>query len=183
MTMPQEDDHPRGLEPPQFRLSTLLWVVAFLCAIFALMATVGPMAAWGLILLVLAVFAHVAGNSLGTKLRDNGDQTVTGDRKSGRASLRRKIRRNEFAPATNLSERYSLGITTIIITGTGAILGVILGGGFLALANLERLNWASLTVAGVASGVIGGLFGFLISGFVYVTLIAYFQAMRHEKRK
>ena len=147
------------------------------------MATFGPMAAWGLALLVLAVFAHVAGNSLGTKLRDNGDQTATDNRKSGKAFLGRKIRRNEFAPTTNLSQRSSLGITTIITTGTGAILGVILGGGFLALANLERLNWASLTVAGVASGVIGGLFGFLISGLVHVTLVAYFQAMRHEKRK
>lgn len=184
MTTPQETDQLGGLKPPQFRLATLMWLVGFLCAVFAAMAAIGPLAAWGLVLLVLAIFAHVAGNSLGTKLRDSGDKLrCKGGAPFAREPRSLAIQNDEFVPATNLSQRYSLGITTFVTTGSGAILGIALGGGLLALTYWGHLTWLNVTVAGLASGVLGGLLGFLVSGFVHVTLVAYLQATRHEERK
>ena len=69
-------DRRAGLKPPQFRLSTLLWGMAALSALFAAMTWVGPLAAFGLVLLALSIVAHVAGNALGTRLRENGSRPL-----------------------------------------------------------------------------------------------------------
>ena len=73
------DDRRPTLAPPQLRLSSLFWVIAILCAIFAVLGSAGPYAAFALILFVLAIFAHVSGNALGTQLRDNGNCPIAED--------------------------------------------------------------------------------------------------------
>lgn len=182
MNISQEHDQRGGLDPPQLRLSTLMWLVAFLCAVFATMTAVSPLAAWGLVLLVLAVFAHVAGNALGTKLRKSGDRPIAG-KSLPSSRTAKKVRGDKFAPTTNLSQRYSLGTTILITTGGGALLGIALVGGLLALTYWGKLTWLNITVAGIGSGVIGGLCGFLVSGFVHVSLVAYLQTTRREQPK
>lgn len=171
-----------GLQPPQFRLRTMFWFIALLCAVFALMGTVGPLGAAALVLFVLAAIAHVAGNSLGTRLRASGDQshaTGAGDKATRPGSLSE----NDYAPKSKLAERYSLGATIVVLTTLGVILGAGGGGFGLALLNWERLTWPALVLAGVACGVLGGLIGFCASSFVHVLLGAQLQALRGARRR
>ena len=60
-----------GLRPPTFRLSSLLAVMAIICTGLALLRLLDPIWAGMVMLFLLIIFARVAGNALGTQLRDN----------------------------------------------------------------------------------------------------------------
>ncbi len=174
-----------GLRPPQFRLSTLMWLIALLCAMFAMIAWVGPYGTLVLIVFVLAVIAHIAGNAIGTKLRENGDRPVAPEDHRGplKLPLNRPATKDEFAPTTQLSERKSLGLTNLIMTCLGIVLGASVGGFCLTLLNWDRITLPSLIFAVVACGVLGGIGGFATSSFVHVLIGAQLQAMRQAKRR
>jgi MFS family permease len=177
------DDFRAGLPPPQFRLSTLFWLTAVLCALFTIMGTVGPYGAFALILFVLAVIAHVAGNALGTKLRESGDRPLLPPHDlSPRSSRFRRPDAAEFAPTTQLRDRYPLGIIIAIMTGVGALLGATVGGGLLAWLNWENATPLNVVFGVIFAGLLGGFAGFLLSSFVRVSIGANLQAMREAKR-
>ncbi len=61
----------RDLRLPQFRLRTLMWFVALLAVLFAVMGVIGPLASTGLLMFLVLIGLHVAGNAVGTTLRDS----------------------------------------------------------------------------------------------------------------
>lgn len=180
MTIRPPDDGLRpGLPPPQFGMATLLWAMAVLCVVFAVLGAAGPVAALVVVFFCIAVFAHVAGNALGTKLKENGSRRAAKPTPRDRSA---DLSHEHYAPATNLGEKASLGITTFITTLVGMTLGGVVGGGLLTVFNWEKIVWPSIAVAAIASGVLGGLAGFLASSFVHVMIEAHVQAWRHGRR-
>lgn len=182
-SQPNANDLRPGLRPPQFRLSTILWWVAGLCVIFALMPRIGPYGSFVLILGTAAVALHVIGNALGTQLRENGDTLLD---EAGRPLPRRRRippEQRHFAPTTTLGAKGSLGFTLLVLTSAGAIVGAIGGGAALALLMGPGASIPSLAVAILSSGVLGGFLGFLTSSFTQVLFGAIRHASRESSRK
>jgi lipid-binding SYLF domain-containing protein len=181
MTTHPPDDGPRpGLHAPQFGMTTLLAGMAGLSVVFAVWAAGGPVAAFVVILFILAVIAHVAGNAVGTKLKENGSRRPRNDDAQTKTI---ELSSEHYAPTTKLSEKSSLGVTIIILTVAGFVIGAVGGGGLLTYLNWEKIIWPSIALAAIASGVLGGLAGFMMSSFVHVMFVAQLQAWRHGRRK
>ncbi len=83
-------DRPISQSLPQFRLRTLFLVVTYLAVVFALMGVIGPIASTALLLLLAMIALHVAGNALGTRLRDETSAQVLKHQLS--PDLRRRAR-------------------------------------------------------------------------------------------
>ena len=73
---------------PQFRLRTLMFAVALLAVLFAVMGLIGPTASAGLVMILVLAGLHVIGNALGTSLRDTANQHVANDPPANRAAAR-----------------------------------------------------------------------------------------------
>jgi len=185
MTDVASDDHRPGLRPPRFHLSTLLWLVAFLCAVFTMMGMVGPYGVFALILLVLSVFAHVAGNAIGTRLRENGDFPISSDGKPIPMDPNRfrKPHEPEYAPITLLGRQVSLGLIVFVITISGVVVGAVGGGSFLTIVNWQRVTVPAMLFAALFSSILGGFAGFVTSSFVKVLVGAQLEALKHAKRR
>ena len=181
MTTFPPNDRRAGLQPPQFRLGTMMWLVAALCVLFSLMGIVGSQGTLLLVLLFFAIVAHVAGNAIGTRLRRNGDVRPAADRADAMAAAERASRRlteSDFAPTTSLSERFPLGLIIVVMTVLGMLLGGAVGGYVLAMLNWERATWFSIAFGALFSSVLGGIAGFLASSFLRVMTRALLQAER-----
>lgn len=179
MVYPPEEFRP-PLRPPQFRLSTLLLLVTCLAALFGSLGFFGAYGAPAVILLLLCVAAHLAAARLGDRLRANGDRPVD---EHGRPLPRLKsppLRADQFAPASRLSERSSIGWFELISAGIGVLVGGVVGGGGLAWLNWEQANLISIALGGLASGVLGGIFGFWVAGFLKATTTAGLAARNEE---
>jgi hypothetical protein len=175
---PDFDDRRAGLPPPRFSLATMLWVVGALGVLFAAMTYVGSYAMLLLILFALAIFAHVAGNALGTRLREHGDRPLRSDGETPTKSPAwQRAADSDFAPTTRLGTRYALGKPTLIATVVGVVLGGVLGGGGLTLM-MERMTVSTVGLAVFASAVLGGIWAFLAASFVQVSFGAAWQATR-----
>lgn len=159
----------RIASPFQFRLRTMLLMVTLCGALCAIMHAVGPI--WSAIFcfFTLLVASHVAGNAIGTRLRDGA--TVS-------AVLDAEERPNFVAPspgpspAKHLALRVPLGrwiavLTVIGVAGAGSI-----GAKFFA-ASTGPAAWA---VGTVSSALLGGFATFLASSFLFVGLAAAWQA-------
>ncbi|MCE9548679.1 MAG: hypothetical protein K8T25_24645, partial [Planctomycetia bacterium] len=157
----------RPKRPPQFRLRTLFWAVTFCSIACAVFVAVGPI--WGsmLVLFLALALAHVAGNAIGTRMRDEASRA--NQRSPALPDHTRGAVPAAESPAP-LSQRRPLGVTRIIFTLGGAIGGAMLGR--LALVSgqwipLRAGDWA----VGIAScAVLGALAGFLASSFVQVAI-------------
>src|SRR5882724_10455066 len=112
---PQPLAPPRSLRPPQFGLRTLLLVVTACGVLLALRQwfSLSPIAIVALILLATSVFCHVAGNVIGTRLRDIGDGTDVWKGEQRRCS--KQLEPHDFAPVTRLSQRQSLGASILVV--------------------------------------------------------------------
>jgi len=185
MAQNSSDDRRPGLCPPRFRLSTLLWLIAFLGAVFAMMGMVGPYGVFALTLLVLSVFAHVAGNAIGTSLIENGDRPLSSDGKPIPIdpSRFRKPSESEYAPINLLGRQVSLGLIVFIITTSGVIIGAVGGGSFLTIVNWQRVTLPAMLFAVLFSSILGGFVGFVTSSFVKVLVAAQLEALNHSRRR
>ena len=161
------------LKPPQFRLRTLMLAFAALGVLFALANSLSPYAIFGLILLLLAIVAHVAGNSIGTQLRKIGDFP---SEEEARAS--RKPEKIVFAPASRLSQKTSLGWTVLVVVFFSAMIGAVFGGLLFWHVLGARATWANLSLGIFAFTVIGAFLGFLSGSFLQVILTAQREAAR-----
>jgi hypothetical protein len=163
------------LKPPQFSLRTLFVVVTLVACISALATAVSPMVLAGILFLLVSIAAHVAGNKLGTTLRDHASQQrlsqeLTAAQRSPPASL-------EYAPTTRLRERRALGLLAAVFTIFGMATGAaaaIAG----ALSFTKSATPADLVVYGIAGGVLCGFFTFAVVAFLQVLLTAAWEASR-----
>ena len=132
----------------------------------------------GITILLAAIIAHIAGAAIGTQLRRNGSAVdPEEDQLTGRTRHRSFHRdRCDFAPATQLRDRTSLGSRISVVTLCGAGAGALLGGPALAWINWSQINLANLALAMTACALLGGLASFLASSFCEVLWNAFSQA-------
>lgn len=174
-TSASPDNRP-GLRPPQFTLATMFWIVSGCGLLFAAMVAVGPLGAFALLLLVLAIVGHIAGNSIGTELRRIGDSH---DMAAG--PQRRAVAQHEFAPETQLCRRTSISRTMIGFTIAGAVLLGMIGSAALFWLTWGQVNLPTAIVAIGSSCVLGGFAGFMCSSFAQIAGGAWWQARRGVK--
>jgi hypothetical protein len=172
------NDHRPGLRPPQFGLRTLMLAVTA-CAVLLAAAhwlSLSPLVVAALLFLAISIFLHVVGNAIGTRLRAIGDQPETW-LADPRDPERRNPRPEDFAPATRLGLRQSLGWSIIVATLAGAIAGGLGGGVWTFLSSHGPLNVFSIAVGVVAFSVLGGLAAFAVVALVQVLSAAIWQAL------
>jgi len=179
-----------ALQPPRFTLATMMCGVIALSVLFAAMTAAGPIGGFALLLLVLAILAHVAGNAVGTRLRRYGNVPAedVGDAphaETRRAETRRAQARRAQAhgdgpyqptPASTLSQRSQVTRTMLVFTATGAAALGGCGGALLIFFTWRQLNVPTAVVAVASPTVLGGLLGFMISSFTQTAGGAWRQA-------
>lgn len=187
MSQPQVPHDPSEplLTPPQFTLRTLLVVVSLIALLCSLVQWVAPAGLIVLLLLVAVVVCHVAGNAIGTRLRQLGMERARRQPVDERPAA--VLARCPAAPAAvadilsaspnYLGQRRRLGWPLPLASGVGCVLG---GAGGV-LGALERTNGAWLpevmVVGAVAFGVLGALALFALTALVQVGLGAVRQAL------
>ncbi len=170
--------NPKLLPPPRFGLRTLLLIVTGCAVIFALSNWLAPIALAGVVMLILSVLAHVAGNSIGTRLRELG--TPRASRAAQEAALVRP-EKGDFAPVTQLGKRQSLGWPIIIGTAAGTLAGGVGGGLWTVTHTAGGLDVVSIAVGASAFAVLNGIAAFVIVGFLQVGLSAMRQALANPQ--
>ncbi len=157
----------------------MMWIVALLAVLCALVTYFGLHSALVLILFALAIAAHIAGNALGTQLRANGNQPLPGEHgEVTSTSWRRAPAAEDFAPPSELCARRSLGLPIVIATILGGLLTAA-AGGLLMIVMFERPpTWTAIIAGTIACGTLGAIWTFVGFGFVQVAGGAFFQATK-----
>ncbi len=154
------------------RLVPYLWLamlVGLVCAAIGWLGLAGWLAA---VVIAASIAAHIAGNALGTRLRDATDQR-----------LERPRRLQTPLPPQSpsyLGRRTSLGLLIPVSVGIGAACGGIAGSYALFVA--ARASLAGAVLGGVSSAVIGGLGGFLAASLVEIIRTSLREAIAAERR-
>jgi hypothetical protein len=163
----------RPVRGPQFRLRTLMIWVAALAVVFGVMAAAGPIGSAALMLVLTMIGLHVAGNALGTSLREEapGDSQRTG---AEWQSLPKPLPME----VSRLSQRKPLGWLIRGITLLGAAGGF--WGGSNLLAEYTGASLMGAAVGAISSGIIGGFLAFLAGSFLAIILEAWWQATRES---
>jgi len=131
-------------------------------------------AGWlAVVVLAASVAMHVAGNALGTKLREATDRDLARFRPAP-ARLPPPSR----GPA-HLERHSSLGRLVPVAAGLGAACGGVAGS--TALLVLTSSSPAGAVLGGASSAVIGGLAGFLGASFVEIARTSLREAIAAER--
>jgi hypothetical protein len=131
------------------------------------------LAGWLAVAVVLASIAmHVAGNAIGTSLRDTADRRL--ERVPGQAPT--AVPR---AAPSHLERHTSLGRLVPVSAGIGAVCGGVAGSTTLVVLAAASLPGAVL--GGLSSAVIGGLLGFLAASFVEIIRTSLREALAAER--
>lgn len=173
---------PPGLPPLRFSLAALLLTTAGICLLLGAMIYAGPLGAFALLLFALSVLAHVAGNSIGTFLRDTGGRSLPDDLPPVR-SMRARPGPADFAEATELRGTADLSATLVVAAGVGAAAGALGGGGLLCWANWDRLTLFNVAAGALAFAIIGAIGGCFVGCFVRVGLAALRQSAATASRE
>jgi hypothetical protein len=166
-----------GLSPPRYSLRTLLVVVTLCGCLFGVMATVGMFYSAMLALFLSLVGAHVVGNSLGTKLRDQTTQQIDAARAARPPAPAMSLPRDLANPPRRLTERARLHRITLVMGIGGAMLGGELGGVGLS-ATYPEAPISAVALGVVSSATLGAFVGFLTSSFLSVVRQALAEAHR-----
>lgn len=167
----------RPLGPPQYGLRTLLLVVSTAAVLLGLWNWVSPIVFAALLLLVLSVIAHVAGNVIGSRLRD-GRRLSQGAAVEEDLPQQTLLREHHFAPVTKLGRRHSLGWIPLLSAVAGLIIGAAGGGIATAVLLARDFDWFPVIIAACAFGALGGFGGFLVVGFCQALGEAWHEAAR-----
>ncbi|MFM8734142.1 MAG: hypothetical protein ACKOC8_02980 [Pirellulales bacterium] len=152
---------------------TYTWLAVVLgvaCAAIGWLGLAGWLAA---AVLVASVAMHVAGNAVGTRLREATDRDLA------RVPEGRTLPSIPRTPPSRLEQRVSLGRLVPVSAGIGAGCGGISGA--VALATLTDSSPAGAVLGGVSSAVIGGLFGFLAASFIEIVRTSLREAVAAER--
>ena len=173
-----------GLGPPRFGLRPMLGFVSLLCGCLAAFVAAGPLVGSGMLLALIIVATHVAGNAIGSQLRENAErQSHRGTDDAPDLMLSRPPNASDFAPQTRLSRRTPLGWFMRIVTIIGCIAGAVCGGMVLNLTSARPLSLTTLAFGCIAMGILGGLFTFWLFSLLQVFLLAWWQAHWHGQQK
>lgn len=167
----------RSLRPPQFGLRTLLAIVTACGILLALRQWFDPIVILVLIFLTLCMFCHVVGNAIGTRLRQIGDSPDSVPSEEPYRRIRVPPNPQDFAPATQLSRRQSLGWAVVIASSVGATSGAIGGGLWTFVGARGQAGPLDIVIGVIAFAVLGGLAAFAVFGFTQVLLGAIWQAL------
>jgi len=156
------------------RTVTYSWLAVVIGVACAAIGWLG-IAGWLAVAAVAAsIAAHVAGNALGTKLREATDRDLS---KTG--MRRRAVVLPLPRPPANLERRASLGSLVVVSAAIGGACGGIAGS--VMLYRLAASSLAGAVLGGVSSAVIGGLVGFLGASFVEIVRTSIREAIRAEQ--
>ena len=157
------------------RLVTYSWVVVVVAVACAAITWLG-IAGWLAAVVVLAsLAAHVAGNALGTKMREATDRDL-----SRRPGFRLPAVAVPITRPTHLERSGSLGRLVPVSAAIGGLCGGVCG--TWALVAFTTCSWAGAIIGGISSAVIGGLFGFLGASFVEILRTSLREAIAAERR-
>jgi hypothetical protein len=179
------------LRPPQFTLRTLLIGMSLVALLCSLVQWVTPAGLIAIVLLIAVIVCHVAGNAIGTRLRQLGMERARQQLPQERLPLRPAVSgelplaaatplptTTQPAPAPSyLGQRRSLGWPVVLASGAGFVLGG--AGGVLGALEKSGGVWLPEVVAvgAVAFAVLGGLAAFAMTALVHVGLGAVRQAL------
>lgn len=156
------------------RAVTYSWLAVVIGVACAAIGWLG-IAGWLAVAVVAAsVAAHVAGNALGTKLREATDRDLP------KTGLRQPVvvLPEPRGPA-QLERRTSLGNLVVVSAAIGGACGGIAGTAMLFW--LAASSLAGAVLGGLSSAVIGGLIGFLGASFVEIVRTSIREAIRAEQ--
>ena len=168
-----------ALPPPQFGLRTLLLVVTACAVVAALSQWVTPVVLACLAFLILSIIAHVAGNAIGTRLRDLSSHSP--DDALPKGLFRAKPKADDFAPATRLGQRHGLGWPILVATVVGTVGGAVGGVAWTLISSRGPVGLLNVGVGAIAFAVLGGIAAFASFGFIQVGLGAIRQALAEHK--
>ncbi len=151
--------------------SWLIVVVGIACAAIGWLGVAGWIA---VVVAVASVGMHVAGNALGTSLRESTDRDLVRVRSARQPSVTLPQAR-----PTRLERHQSLGRLVPVSAGIGATCGGIAGA--VALGTLASSSLAGALLGGVSSAVIGGLLGFLVASCIEVIRVSIREAVAAEQ--
>lgn len=171
MTNSAKESRP-PLRPPQFGLRALLLLVTACGVICALAQWLSPIAIAGLVFLIVSIAAHIAGNAIGTRLRESSTSRLKDDLPLPRSG---NVRDSAARP-TRLTQRRQLGWPILVATCAGAIGGCVAGTVWTFLSQSAAVSALSVGVGIVAFSVLGAFASFLIFGFLQVGLAALYEA-------
>lgn len=157
------DDRRPALEPPQFRLRTLLWLLALACVLLAILTSLDAYGIFAIVMLTLSIVAHLLGAAIGHRLRDNGDHPLPPRDHAGPYPA---VAPHEFAPTTKLSQRRRQNRLVVGLTIAWTLIGGVAGGVGIYLAIGQRANITNVTAGALAFAVLGAIWGFALSAFV-----------------
>ena len=152
--------------------SWLAVVLALSCAAIHWLGLAGWLA---VVVLFASVAMHVAGNALGTRLREATDRDLA------------RVRRHPLTLAVvdppahpgHLERRSDLGRLIPVSVALGSLCGGLAGGTCLLMLTSSSL--AGAVLGGVSSAVIGGLLGFLGASFVEIVRTSLREAIAAER--
>lgn len=153
---------------------TYSWLVVVLgvaCAAIGWLGLAGWMAA---LVLLASIGVHVAGNALGTRLREAADRDLA---RVGGAPQPRPLPPRP-APG-HLQRRTSLGSLVPISVAVGGACGGVAGA--TALLRFTSSSPAGALLGGVSSAVLGALFGFLGASLVEIIRTSLREAIAAER--
>lgn len=171
MTNSAKESRP-PLRPPQFGLRALLLLVTACGVLCALAQWLSPIAIAAIVFLIVSIAAHVAGNAIGTRLRQSSPARGASEDSKGpiAADQPRPMR------PSRLTQRRQLGWPILVATCAGAIGGCVAGSVWTFLAQSAAVSALSVGVGIVAFSILGAFASFLIFGFMQVGLAALYEA-------
>lgn len=164
-----------GRLPWQFRLRTMLALVAGLSGLFAVMHVIGAVWSAMLVWFLILALAHVTANFWGTRIAPCESRSPVSDLPPDSAGPA-----NQTVTATGavrLSESRRPGWPMLIITAVGALAGGTLGCTALVLICLDRAGYAGVILGTASAAVVGGFLGYLTSSFAVIALRAWKEAL------
>jgi hypothetical protein len=141
----------------------MLLIVSAVAVLLGVSQWMSPISFAALLLLILSIIAHVAGNVIGTKLRA---RHLARKRLPAEAEEPRTLLQDHhFAPTTKLGHHQSLGWLPLL-SGLGGFLFGAAAGSLWTVRLLEPdFDWGTIALAASAFGALGGFGGFLLAGF------------------
>lgn len=156
------------------RLVTYSWLAVVLAIASAAIGWLG-LAGWmAAAVLVASVGMHVAGNAIGTRLREETDRDL--HRVGPRSRPPTPLPAMRPGP---LQRSTRLGLLVPVSAGIGGICGGAIGGGCLLM--VTSCSPAGAALGGVSAAIIGGLAGFLAASFVEIVRKSLREAIAAER--